>query len=135
MLVFGGATDGIAPIAAVKAVVPLLTALAEVRFEIVPGRPPRHAHRPRRPRHDLAGDRRVDRAVVHRPTPVKKAAPRKKAAAKKSAAKKAPAKKTPAKKSAAKKSAERRSRIGSNPTRALRLRRVALAVPLSFDGG
>ena len=37
MLVFGGATDGIAPIAAVKAVVPLLTGAAEVRFEIVPG--------------------------------------------------------------------------------------------------
>ena len=37
MLVFGGATDGIAPIPAVKAVVPLLTGSAEVRFEIVPG--------------------------------------------------------------------------------------------------
>ena len=37
MLVFGGATDGIAPITAVKAVVPLLTGAAEVRFEIVPG--------------------------------------------------------------------------------------------------
>ena len=37
MLVFGGATDGIAPIKAVKAVVPLLTGSSEVRFEIVPG--------------------------------------------------------------------------------------------------
>ncbi len=37
VLVFGGATDGIAPIAAVKAVVPLLTGAAEARFEIVPG--------------------------------------------------------------------------------------------------
>ena len=37
VLVFGGATDGIAPIAAVKAVVPLLTGAREVRFEIVPG--------------------------------------------------------------------------------------------------
>lgn len=37
VLVFGGATDGIAPIPAVKAVVPLLTGAAEVRFEIVPG--------------------------------------------------------------------------------------------------
>ena len=37
VLVFGGATDGIAPIAAVNAVVPLLTGAAEVRFEIVPG--------------------------------------------------------------------------------------------------
>jgi polyhydroxyalkanoate synthase len=37
VLVFGGATDGIAPIAAVNAVVPLLTGAAEVRFEVVPG--------------------------------------------------------------------------------------------------
>ena len=37
MLVFGGSTDGIAPVPAVKAVVPLLTGSAEVRFEIVPG--------------------------------------------------------------------------------------------------
>ncbi len=37
VMVFGGATDGIAPIAAVKAVVPLLTGSREVRFEIVPG--------------------------------------------------------------------------------------------------
>ncbi len=37
VLVFGGATDGIAPIPAVKAVVPLLTASREVRFEVVPG--------------------------------------------------------------------------------------------------
>lgn len=37
VLVFGGATDGIAPAACVKAVVPLLTGSPEVRFEIVPG--------------------------------------------------------------------------------------------------
>ena len=37
VLVFGGATDGIAPIPAVQAVVPLLKAAREVRFEIVPG--------------------------------------------------------------------------------------------------
>jgi polyhydroxyalkanoate synthase len=37
VLVFGGATDGIAPIAAVKAVVPLLSGSPEVRFEVVPG--------------------------------------------------------------------------------------------------
>ena len=37
VMVFGGATDGIAPIAAVNAVVPLLTGAAEVRFEVVPG--------------------------------------------------------------------------------------------------
>ena len=37
VLVFGGSTDGIAPVAAVKAVVPLLSGSREVRFEIVPG--------------------------------------------------------------------------------------------------
>ncbi|MEO9322980.1 alpha/beta fold hydrolase [Nocardioides sp. C4-1] len=37
VLVFAGATDGIAPVASVKAVVPLLTGSPEVRFEIVPG--------------------------------------------------------------------------------------------------
>jgi polyhydroxyalkanoate synthase len=37
VLVFGGATDSIAPIAAVRAVVPLLSGSPEVRFEVVPG--------------------------------------------------------------------------------------------------
>ena len=37
VLVFGGATDGIAPIPSVKAVVPMLTGARDVRFEIVPG--------------------------------------------------------------------------------------------------
>jgi polyhydroxyalkanoate synthase len=37
VLIFAGATDGIAPVGAVKASVPLLTGAAEVRFEIVPG--------------------------------------------------------------------------------------------------
>jgi polyhydroxyalkanoate synthase len=37
VLVFGGATDGIAPAPSVKAVVPLLTGARDVRFEIVPG--------------------------------------------------------------------------------------------------
>jgi polyhydroxyalkanoate synthase len=37
VLVFGGATDGIAPIPAVKSMVPLLNGSTEVRFEIVPG--------------------------------------------------------------------------------------------------
>jgi len=37
VLVFAGNTDGIAPIAAVKAILPLLSNAAEVRFEIVPG--------------------------------------------------------------------------------------------------
>jgi polyhydroxyalkanoate synthase len=37
VLVFAGATDGIAPVNAVKAIQPLLTGAREVRFEIVPG--------------------------------------------------------------------------------------------------
>ena len=37
VLVFAGSTDGIAPVNAVKAVVPLLTGSPDVRFEIVPG--------------------------------------------------------------------------------------------------
>ena len=37
VLVFAGATDGIAPVPAVRALVPLLTGAADVRFEIVPG--------------------------------------------------------------------------------------------------
>jgi polyhydroxyalkanoate synthase len=37
VLVFGGSTDGIAPVPAVRAVVPLLKGSPEVRFEIVPG--------------------------------------------------------------------------------------------------
>ncbi len=37
VLVFAGSTDGIAPVPAVKAVVPMLTGSREVRFEIVPG--------------------------------------------------------------------------------------------------
>jgi polyhydroxyalkanoate synthase len=37
VLVFGGNTDGIAPLPAVRAVVPLLTGSPEVRFEVVPG--------------------------------------------------------------------------------------------------
>lgn len=36
-LVFAGNTDGIAPLAAVRAVVPLLTGSPQVRFEVVPG--------------------------------------------------------------------------------------------------
>jgi polyhydroxyalkanoate synthase len=37
VVVFGGANDGIAPVPAVRAVLPLLSGSPEVRFEIVPG--------------------------------------------------------------------------------------------------
>ena len=124
VLVFAGATDGIAPVGAVKAVVPLLSGAAEVRFEIVPGRPPRDADRPGRPRLDLAGARRVGRPVVDRATSRRRPSrrPARKKSAKKTVAKK-PATKPPAsKKSAAKTAATRKpspdpDAIGVNPTR------------------
>ena len=61
VLVFAGATDGIAPVAAVKAMVPLLTGARRGPVRDRPRRAPRHAHRPCRPRHDVAGHGRVDR--------------------------------------------------------------------------
>ena len=121
MLVFAGATDGIAPIAAVKAVVPLLTGAAEVRFEIVPG-----GHLGMLTGRAARGTTwrvhgRVDRPVVEPDDApprhegrTKKLA--KKAAAKKAAAKKAPAKKTASRERSAKKPPTRDA-IGANPKR------------------
>ncbi len=134
VLVFGGATDGIAPTPAVKAVVPLLTGAEEVRFEIVPG-----GHlgmlTGRAARHttwrvmdewidqwssDAAGTP-TPAATTRRTTKAAKA-PAKKAPAKKAATKKAPARKKAAskaaapKKAAAKKAATRAA-IGSNTSR------------------
>ena len=105
VLVFGGATDGIAPIPAVKAVVPLLTGSSEVRFEIVPG-----GHlgmltgRGARSTTWRAMDEWIEQ-WSSRP-PAKKAAPRKKSPAAKKTAAKRTAKKSPSPDS-----------IGSNPTR------------------
>ena len=105
VLVFGGATDGIAPIPAVKAVVPLLTGSSEVRFEIVPG-----GHLGMLTGRGARGTtwRAMDEWIEQwsSRTPAKKAAPRKKAVAKKTVAKKAPAKKAPSS-----------DTIGSNPKR------------------
>ena len=141
VLVFAGATDGIAPVNAVKAVVPLLTGAAEVRFEIVPG-----GHLGMLTGRAARGStwRVLDEWVGQwsttdekTPTAKKKAAKKatKKAAAKKSVAKKAVAKKaakTAAKKAATKKTASKKSAargapakkpasdsdaIGVNPTR------------------
>jgi len=113
VLVFGGATDGIAPIKAVKAVVPLLTGSAEVRFEIVPG-----GHLGMLTGRAARGTtwRVLDEWIEQWSTPARAArkARAKKTPAKKTA-KKAPAKKT-AKKSAAKKAADREA-IGTNPSR------------------
>ena len=135
VLVFGGATDGIAPAPSVKAVVPLLTGAKDVRFEIVPG-----GHlgmlTGRRARtstwqvlDEWVAQWSSDAEGVPTPTAKKaaKKAPAKKAPAKKASAKKAPAKKasakkaTPAKKAtAAKKSAKKSASaeaIGANPSR------------------
>jgi polyhydroxyalkanoate synthase len=103
VLVFGGATDGIAPIKAVKAVVPLLTGSAEVRFEIVPG-----GHLGMLTGRAARGStwRVMDEWIDEWTTPAKKA-PAKRTAAKKSAAKKSPARK---------KAADREA-IGANPAR------------------
>ena len=131
VLVFAGANDGIAPVAAVKAVVPLLSGAPDVRFEIVPG-----GHlgmltgRAARATTWRVLDEWVEEWSAADPaekasakkTPAKKTAA-KKAAAKKTAAKKPPAKKPAAKKTAAKKPAARKTpppstdSIGANPSR------------------
>jgi len=103
VLVFGGATDGIAPIKAVKAVVPLLTGSAEVRFEIVPG-----GHLGMLTGRAARGTtwRVMDEWIDQWSTPAETA---------RKAPKQKPAKKV-AKKSAGKKGADREA-IGTNPTR------------------
>ena len=125
VLVFAGATDGIAPVAAVKAVVPLLTGSRDVRFEIVPG-----GHLGMLTGRAARGTtwRVMDEWISQWSTPEQAPAPRKgrkvaaKKASAKAAAKKAPAKRTPAKKAVARKAApkpvvEDADNIGVNPTR------------------
>ncbi len=116
VLVFGGANDSIAPIAAVRVVLPLLTGSRETRFEVVPG-----GHlgmltgRAARATTWQVLDEWVEQwsTTPVAADPVKKA--RKKPAAKKPAAKKAGAKKVaavkkaPAKKPAAKKATATRA--------------------------
>jgi len=123
--VFAGANDGIAPVAAVKAVVPLLSAAREVRFEIVPGG---HlgmlAGRGARETTWRTLDEWVEEwSSTEEPTPVAERAAgaparkrttakktsAKKAAAKKAAAKKATAKKAPVKKTATKKTSAKKT--------------------------
>jgi polyhydroxyalkanoate synthase len=126
-LVFAGNTDGIAPLPAVRAVVPLLTGAPQVRFEVVPG-----GHlgmltgRAARGTTWTVIDEWVDewsgagpvrKAAKKTPakkTPAKKA-PAKKATAEKAPARKASAKKAPVKKAPAKKASA--DAIGSNPSR------------------
>ena len=109
VLVFAGSTDGIAPIAAVKPVVDLLTGSPEVRFEVVPG-----GHlgmltgRAARQTTWQVLDEWVEQQSGREPAPTAapaKRSPARKSAAKKAAAKKATAKKAPAKKAASKKKA------------------------------
>jgi polyhydroxyalkanoate synthase len=121
VLVFAGASDGIAPVPSVKASVPLLTGSRDVRFEIVPG-----GHlgmlTGRRARTstwtvldewiDQWAEAPVAPAAPARRTTTKKA-PKKKATAKKKqqTATKAPTRKSPAQKVPA------GTDIGTNPTR------------------
>ena len=121
VLVFAGNTDGIAPLPAVRAVVPLLSGSPHVRFEVVPG-----GHlgmltgRAARGTTWQVIDEWVDEwsaGVVM--TAVKKS-PTKRTTAKKTPATKATAKKAPAKKAPSKKAAKKAASvgtIGSNPTR------------------
>jgi polyhydroxyalkanoate synthase len=142
VLVFAGATDGIAPVAAVKAMVPLLTGSREVRFEIVPG-----GHLGMLTGRAARGstwrilDEWISQWSIAEPqeaiaeTATAKRSPATKAAATKAAATKAPTKKAAPKKPAAKKAAPKASAakapkkrpavptlpdgeaIGANPTR------------------
>lgn len=130
VLVFAGNTDGIAPIPAVRAVVPLLKKAHEVRFEIVPGghlgmltgRAARHTTwvvlDEWIAQYSTPDDReQVPVTKATRKAAAKKA-PAKKTAATKPPAKKAVAKKTPARKVAAPSEvAPDRSAIGSNRER------------------
>jgi polyhydroxyalkanoate synthase subunit PhaC len=137
VLVFGGASDGIAPIPSVRAAVPLLTGSREVRFEIVPG-----GHlgmltgRGARgstwrvldewiEQWSRADDRTDETAPPAAPRRTAKKAAATKAPVKKTPAKKAPVKKATARKAPVKKAATRKppvkkaatTEIGTNPTR------------------
>jgi polyhydroxyalkanoate synthase len=131
VLVLGGADDSIAPIGAVRAVVPLLSGSPEVRFEIVPGGhlgmlTGRRARAGTWPVIDgwldewSAGGTPAPAATARRTT---KRGAAKKGAAKKGAAKKTVAKKTAApsksaaKKATSKKAAAQTPAIGTNPQR------------------
>lgn len=111
VLVFAGNTDGIAPLPAVRAVVPLLSGSPHVRFEVVPG-----GHLGMLTGRAARGTtwQVIDEWVTEWSAGVV-AAPTRKATAKRPA-KKDPAKKTAAGKAPAKKAASAGT-IGSNPTR------------------
>jgi len=113
VLVFGGATDGIAPIPAVRAAMPLLTGAAEARFEIVPGG---HlgmiAGRAARDTTWQVLDEWIDQwssPAAEEPTPEARGRKPGTAVVKKASAKKAPARKTAAKKTTAKKTTAKKT--------------------------
>ena len=122
MLVFAGASDGIAPVRSIQSMVDLVPNAPSVRFEVVPG-----GHlgmltgRAARDTTWRIVDEFIDEHAT--PTPVapgRKAAakkPAKKSPAKKAAARKSGGDSTPARKRTAKKSAPRPDAIGSNPAR------------------
>jgi polyhydroxyalkanoate synthase len=131
VLIFGGATDGIAPIPAVRAAMPLLTGAAEARFEIVPGG---HlgmiAGRAARDTTWRVMDEWIDQwssAAAAEPTPeardrrpgtaVVKKAPAKKTARKATAKKATATKKAAAKKAATKKAATKKAATGTTATK------------------
>jgi polyhydroxyalkanoate synthase subunit PhaC len=143
VLVFAGNTDGIAPLPAVRAVLPLLTGSPRVDFEVVPGghlgmltgRAARGttwqvidewvdewsagvapAPTPVRKRSARKVPTAKKAAATKKAVPTKKAVTTKKAAAAKAPARKTTAKEAPARKAPAKKSASPGT-IGSNPSR------------------
>jgi polyhydroxyalkanoate synthase len=113
VLVFAGSSDGIAPMPAVKAVVPLLTGSPDVRFEIVPG-----GHLGMLTGRAARGTtwRVMDEWITQWSTDARADEPVAKAA-RSATPKKAPAKKTAAKKATAKKSTSAPAGIGTNPER------------------
>jgi polyhydroxyalkanoate synthase subunit PhaC len=122
MLVFAGASDGIAPVRSIAPMVDLVPNAPSVRFEVVPGGhlgmlTGRAARRTTWRIVDEFLDEHASPAPVvpEGPTSLEKAAAKR--AARKSAAKKPPVKSTPARKSTRKKSAPRPDAIGSNPAR------------------
>ncbi|MDP3891873.1 alpha/beta fold hydrolase [Nocardioides sp.] len=137
VLVFAGNTDGIAPIPAVRALVPLLTGSEEVRFEVVPGghlgmltgRSARHTTWrimdewiSRWSTDEEAGDEGSgDPAPVPAPRRTTKKAAAGRQAAKKPVTKKAATKKAGTKRATPKKAATRTTgddpQIGANPAR------------------
>ncbi|MGN6132200.1 MAG: alpha/beta hydrolase, partial [Nocardioidaceae bacterium] len=118
LLAFGGASDGIAPVAAVRPVVDLVPNVAKRRFEVVPG-----GHLGMLTGRAARGTtwRIIDEWVAENSSDAA-AAPTPQAARK--AAKKAPAKKprkkTAAKKTATKKTVSATAAIGANPQRRYR---------------